>query len=986
MKLRFSVLRTCGRSGLIHALIALVLSFISAAPVSAQNATGTIRGTVKDPSGGAMVNATVLVGAPGGQTFTTTTNHDGFFEVKNLAPGTYKVEALAKGFAVYENDNLQVVAGQALRLDISLQIETQQEKVTVTDQGAQIDVAPESNAGAVVISGKELDALSDDPDELQNDLEALAGPSAGPNGGQMYIDGFTAGQLPPKSSIREIRINSNPFSSEYDKLGYGRIEIFTKPGTDQWHGQGMIMGNDSGFNTQNPFLGANQEPPYYSTMYNGSVGGPLSKKASVFVSAQRRDINDIQVVDATPFDPSTQTFSGFQQAVPDNMTRTNVSPRLDYQLAKNDTLTFRYQYWRNNEQNQGIGALTLASQAFNALETEQTVQAGETHVFGTNIVNETRFQFVHDLSNQVPQSTAPTVNVVGYFDAGGNSQGTVLDDENRYEFQNYTSVVHGNHMIKFGARLREFQDTNSSTSQFNSTYIFKTGAAYQLTLNNIASGLAANANGGGAYEYLLTTGVPSASVSLFDAGLYIQDDWRLRPNITFSAGLRFELQTDIPDHADWAPRFGLAWGLARGKNTPKTVIRAGWGIFYDRFQDQYLIQAEHLNGILQQSYVLYSPSFYDPNAAVTNVPASTALSTLYKIAPNLKAPQTMQAAVSVERQLSKTMNLSLTYMNSRGVHQLLTNNINTPEPGTFLSGYPVYPSGAPGNIFQYESEGIFKQNQLIVNYNIRAGQKLTLFTYYTLNYANSDTAGANSFPSNPYNLLEDYGPAAFDVRHRAFVGGTVGLPYGFGVSPFMIASSGSPYSVVLSQDFVGSTVLNQRPALATNPVNPLTVVDTPLGNFDTNVADLGPGETIMPINDFFGPTHFSLNLRISKVFGFGRVAERSGGGGGGDGHYHGHGPGGPFGGGGGPMMGGGGTNHRYNLTLSVMARNITNYLNLQQPNGTLPVPDLAVCSTSVTNPCNQPPKLFGVSNGLAHGPFSSNGAPRLFYLQASFSF
>jgi Carboxypeptidase regulatory-like domain/TonB dependent receptor len=984
MNLNFAVHKTRSRSALIFVL-AFVLALIANIPALAQNATGSIRGTVKDPSGAAMVNATVLVTGPDGQTLTSTANHDGFFEVKGLAPGQYKVQALAKGFAEYENDKVQVAPNQVQRLDISLQIEEQQEKITVTDQSAQIDVAPESNAGAVVISGKELDALSDDPDELQNDLEALAGPSAGPNGGQMYIDGFTAGQLPPKSSIREIRINQNPFSTEYDKLGYGRIEIFTKPGTDQWHGQGMVMGNDSGFNTENPFLAAGQEPPYYSTQYNGSVGGPVSKKASMFLSAQRRDINDVQAIDATPFDPTTQTFSKFQQAVPDSMTRTNVSPRLDYQLATNDTLTLRYQYWRNNEQDQGIGALTLASQAFNELETEQTVQVGETHVFGTKVVNETRSQFVHDVTNQMPQSTIPTVNVVGYFDAGGNSQGTVLDDDNHYEFQNYTSVVHGNHMIKFGARLRDETDDNSATSQFNSTYIFKTGAAYQITLNNVAAGLAANANGGGAYEYLLTTGAPVAAVSLFDAGLYIQDDWRVRPNITLSGGLRFESQTDIPDHADWAPRFGLAWGLARGKNTPKTVIRAGWGIFYDRFQEQYLVQAAHLNGILQNSYVLYSPSFFNANAPVTDLPASSALSTVYKIAPNLKAPQTMQTAISLERQLSKTMNVSVTYMNSRGLHQLLTNNINTPEPGTFLAGNPVYPTGVPGNIFQYESEGIFKQNQLIVNYNIRAGQKVTLFTYYTLNYANSDTAGANTFPSNPYNLLEDYGPAAFDVRNRAFIGGTFGLPYGFGLSPFIIASSGTPYSVVLSQDFIGSTVLNQRPARATSPVNPLAVVDTPLGNFDTNLADLGPGETIMPINAFFGPDHFSLNLRLSKVFGFGKVSERANGSpGGGDGHYHGRGPGGPFGGGGGPMMGGGGTNHRYNVTLSVMARNLTNYLNLAQPNSTLPVPDLAVCS--VNNSCNTVPPFFGVSNSLARGPFSSNGAPRLFYLQASFSF
>ena len=967
--------------------MALLLVLVLGSLAFAQNRTGSIRGQIKDPSGAAIVDATVLVTTPDGQTLTSTTTHDGLYEVKGLAAGIYKVQVIAKGFAVFEHDRVQVAEGQVQKVDATLLIETQQEKVVVTDQGATVDVAPENNAGAIVISGKELDALSDDPDELQNDLQALAGPSAGPNGGQMYIDGFTAGQLPPKSSIREIRINQNPFSSEYDKLGYGRIEIFTKPGTDKWHGEAELMGNDSAFNTRSPFLGSAQEPGYYSTIYNGSIGGPLSKKASIFFSAQRRDINDVQVVDASVFDPASQSFTPFNQAIPDSLTRTNLGPRLDYQLSKNDTLTVRYQYWRDNQQNQSIGALTLLSQALNTLETEQTLQAGDTHIFGANIVNETRFQFLHDVTNQVAQSTAPTVNVEGFFDAGGNSQGTQLDDENRYELQNYTSVVHGKHIVKFGARLREATDTNNSNSQFNSTYIFRSGAAYQTTLNNIARGLPLTANGGGAYEYTVTTGIPSASVSLFDAGLYIQDDWRVRPNITLSGGLRFETQNDIPDHADWAPRVALAWGLARGKNPAKTVLRAGWGIFYDRFQDQYLIQVQHLNGIAQTSYVVYSPSFFNPQAPVTNLPGASPLATIYRIAPNLRAPRTMQTAVSLERQINKVTNVAVTYMNSRGIHQFLTNNINTPEPGTFPNN-PVYPSGAPANIFEYESEGVFKQNQLIVNMNVRAGAKLTLFGYYTLNYANSDTGGANSFPSNPYNLLEDYGRASFDVRNRAFVGGTFGLPYGFRLSPFMIAASGSPFNVVLSQDFVGSTVLNQRPAFATDAVNPFSVVHTSLGAFDTNLADLGAGETILPVNAFTGPSHFSLNLRLSKVFGFGKVSEGpTGGGSGGDGHYHGRGPGGPFGGGDKGMMGGGGgTSHRYNLTFSVMARNITNYLNVTPPNGVLNVPDLSQCDASPSTCDNTPPPFFGKSNGLARGPFSSNGAPRLFYLQASFTF
>ena len=173
---------------------------------------------------------------PAGSPLTTQTNSQGMYEFKGLPPGKYTLNVIAQGFTVYENDNV-TIADQPLRLNVQLAIAVEEQKIQVSDTAPTVDVNPANNAGAIVLSGKELEALPDDPDELQSDLEALAGPSAGPNGGQMYIDGFTAGQLPPKSSIREIRINQNPFSSEYDKLGYGRIEIFTKPGTDKYHGQ-----------------------------------------------------------------------------------------------------------------------------------------------------------------------------------------------------------------------------------------------------------------------------------------------------------------------------------------------------------------------------------------------------------------------------------------------------------------------------------------------------------------------------------------------------------------------------------------------------------------------------------------------------------------------------------------------------------------------------------------------------------------------------
>src|SRR5271166_1405173 len=252
---------------------------------SAQAPTGVIRGQVTDPSGAALVGATVLLTTPSGGSTDTTTNRDGVYEFKNLSPGTYEIKAVAAGFAMFDKAGVALAAGQSLKVDISFTIAVQQEKVTVNSTATQLDVSPANNANSITLTGKDLEALSDDPDELSSELQALAGRSAGPNGGQMYIDGFTAGQLPPKASIREIRINQNPFSAEYDKLGYGRIEIFTKPGTDKYHGQFQVQGNTSAFNARNPYAGA--EPPYYTTQYSGNIGGPIKKKASFFFNLDR---------------------------------------------------------------------------------------------------------------------------------------------------------------------------------------------------------------------------------------------------------------------------------------------------------------------------------------------------------------------------------------------------------------------------------------------------------------------------------------------------------------------------------------------------------------------------------------------------------------------------------------------------------------------------------------------------------------------------
>ena len=447
------------------------------------------------------------------------------------------------------------------------------------------------------------------------------------------------------------------------------------------------------------------------------------------------------------------------------------------------------------------------------------------------MVNETRFQYLRDVDSQNPLNTTPAVNVLQAFVGGGSGAGTVADHSNHYEFQNYTSLVHTNHIIKFGARLRAVQDTSDSTSGFNGTFVFPSLAAYEAAEEALQGGATMAP---GASQFSITTGSAIAAVTNFDIGFYAGDDWRIRPNFTLSYGLRFETQNDIHDHADFAPRIGFAWGLGGKNGSPKTVLRAGAGIFYDRFQENYILEAERLNGITQQQFIVSNPDFFPMVPAPGTLSGSTNSPTKYQIDPNLHAPGTLQGAVSLERQLGKVANLAVSYLNTRGFDQLLTRNINAPLSATD----PTRPLGNVGNVYQYASAGIFRQNQLITNVNLHAGPKLWLFGYYVLNFANSDTAGAGSFPSNQYDILADYGRGSFDIRDRLFLGGTVALPYSFRLSPFFIATSGSPYNITLPYDLNGDSIFNDRPGfVSTSKCSSVqitgTVYCTPLGTFDS---------------------------------------------------------------------------------------------------------------------------------------------------------
>jgi hypothetical protein len=309
------------------------------------------------------------------------------------------------------------------------------------------------------------------------------------------------------------------------------------------------------------------------------------------------------------------------------------------------------------------------------------------------------------------------------------------------------------------------------------------------------------------------------------------------------------------------------------------------------------------------------------------------------------------------------------------VHELRSRNINAPLPEGGQLPYP-----GEGNLYLYESTGLFRQNQILSNFNARISPRWSLFGFYVFSKANGNSNGAASFPANQYDLSSEYGRSPFDVRHRVFVGGSLSGPRGIRLSPFLAASTGAPFNITIGRDVNHDSLFTDRPAFATDPAR-ASVVTTPYGVFDLNPQ---PGQTIIPLNYGGGPGQFSLNLRVSKTWGFGEKTEAAApapdagrrgamGGGGPRGGPGGGGMRGGFGGGGGRGGPGGlfadtSSGKRYNLSLSVSARNLLNHVNPGPPIGTLSSP------------------LFGTSNGLAGGFFATPTANRRLEFQLRLSF
>jgi Carboxypeptidase regulatory-like domain len=850
--------------------------------------TVSLHGTVTDPTGAVVRKSTVTITDSSGVTRSALSDKNGNYSFAELPPGSYALQAAAADLSLPEPMRV-TLWGRVQTINLTLKVQAAKQNINVEEQtGPTVSTENSSNASSIVLHGKDLESLGDSQEDLATDLQALAGPSAGPSGGALYVDRFSGGSLPTKESIKEVKINQNPFSPEYDKLGYGRVEITTKAGANQYHGLAYFNLGDSVWNSRDPY--SQQKAPFLLREYGGDFGGPFNRKLSFFLNVDGAAIDNGANINAVTLHPQTLAITAFSDVFSVSQRRIIVSPRLDYQVNNNHSFSFRYRVEQADIADSGVGGLNLVSLSNHVHSFSNTLQASETATLGSNTVNEARFQFFRVSGSTLPNTPGSEIQVLGSFNSGGSQLGPVYDSQNNYELQNYTTVLHNTHTLHFGLRVRETGDYNFSQANFGGMFKFGGGLGPELDANNQpvpdASGnpiliplqsievyrrtllfqrlgntpAQIRALGGGATQFAAYAGIPHLYANQTDIGAFFGDEWHITPHLIISPGLRYEWQTNISDSHDFAPRIGVAW---QPSGNSKFVLRAGFGIFYDRFALANVITAERFNGNVQQQFVVNNPDSF-PNPPNITVPSS-----IQEMSPSLRAPCIIQSALTIERQLVRRTTLAITYTNSHALHQLRTLDVNAPLPGTFNPSVPgsgVFPLGFAAPVFQMASDGLYNQNQLILNVNSKLTSRLSFFSTYTLNRALSNTDGLTTVPANPYDFSGEYGPAIIDVRNSVVFGGTFER-WNFRIAPLVRMFSGPPFDITTGSDFYGDTLFNDRPGISSDPNKP-GLVQTQYGLLDPNPT---PGEPTLSRNYGRGPGYVLVNLRLTKLFHFGRM-------------------------------------------------------------------------------------------------------------------
>jgi len=853
--------------------MAVVLTGVLApVPIVAQQpcATGiSVEGTVTDPTGALITGAQVR--AADGEK--TTTDSAGRFVLPCVPARSNTITVQADGFAP-GNARFDKQRGAVAHISLQLAIAQVQTDVQVGADPTALDA--DHGTGTMTLNADEVQRLADDPDDFMRQLQMLASNVSGASDtATILVDGFqNSSALPPKGSIGSIRINPDMFSPEYQWAPYrgGLIEIFTKPGQNSFHGALFFTDSDSSFNATDPFSVTGT--PAGKRRYGFELTGPIvKKKGYISIALEKRDIDEFNVVNAVTLDPSNN-LAPLQQTVSAPQRLWIASARGSWQVSPRNLATLFFSSNVNNLDNQGIGGLTLADAGYSSLVSRYDLRFINTQPLSANLLHETRIGYSWKRTEQTPLSTAPSLQVAGYFTGGGSTAQNLIDRERNLEIDDDVMITRGKHIFKVGAQSLGIFVHNYDPNTFNGAYVFGGGSAPALDADNNPTGETTtisaieqyrrallNLPGGRPTTYQITTGTPLVPFTLWELGLYAQDTIKLTPGLTIATGLRYQMQTSPGSFANFAPRLGISWSPDK-KQTWVFHLRAG--IFPGPNDRTIATEVYRLNGIRQQQATIYSPSYEAP---LTPVPGSIRVTTVNEFAHSFYQTPSFQAHFSVEHDFPHHWHPQATVFWGNDWGRARIRNVNAPLVASTIGVAPnpiaalLAPRPGPSNenIMQYQNSGHLAGTIVVVGLSQHSYKRFGFSATYK--YENVKSDGGDNINS-PQSSFSDRGESArvdWWKTNNFTLFGNVTLPYKLELSSQFDTHSGVPYNVTSGTDSNGDGNFNDRPSYASAP-GP-GVYSTRFGLITTNTVNGN-----VPRNLGTMPQVVHLDSNLSRAF------------------------------------------------------------------------------------------------------------------------
>jgi hypothetical protein len=730
---------------------------------------------------------------------------------ENLAPGRYSITAEFSGFQTRTLSDVRVRAGENKQI-IVLPIDRLQSSVTVERDKQQAASDREMTFGTV-LTREQIDALSDDPDELRRQLLDIAGPDA-----KLIVDSFEGRELPPKALIKSIRITRDQFAPETHYAGEFRIEVLTQPGIGPVRGNMRFGFYDSALDGRNPLIG--QRGPAQSLMYGINLNGTLiSQRASFSVNFSGTDAY------ATPVLYAATNAGEIKRNGPFRAPNDNAffSGGLDYALTKDQVLRVNFNGSRFTRENAGVGTHDLLSRAYSSDDSSFGLYLQQNGPIGRRFVLNTRLAISGKDSEAESAVEAPTIIVTDAFTTGG-AQRRGGTHTRSYWFNSDLDYVRGRHSMRAGIEIQYGSYNTDSDSNYLGTYSFESLAAFEA---------------GTPRSYTRRIGDPHLKYSNVQGGMYIQDDFKIRRNFTLTGGVRYEAQTHIPDPLNFAPRVGFTWAPFK---SGKTTLRGSWGVFYDWLPTNVYSQTLLIDGYRQRELNIMNPSYPDPGTIGSTPPTNR-----YLLAEDRDMASSQRLSAGIAQTLSRRLSLNVLYSYAYRYSLLVGRNLNAPING-------IRPSSEFVNVVLASPDGRGNQHGVNASFNLnlapisgpgggaapgggpilmpgggvmimsgppppggaagprfswRRGLSVSAFYNYGRTYDNTD--GPFVIPAS-FNLTTEWGPATQDRRHNGFIAITSTALRNFNGRLSFNGSSAPPLTIRTGFDDNGDLVFNDRPA------------------------------------------------------------------------------------------------------------------------------------------------------------------------------